>query len=149
MPIIKINDNHYDYDGITVTFMRPLIMMAAGSLGAQTFDFDGEPTKEQLQKAFPTRDALVRAAKSHKRGVLNKTQIFGNLSKMVESGEITKEQAKVVEGLVKPAMCPPARMMMKIGKAGLGHLVDRLEIYQELPQLRDTVDLMVEFIKGF
>ena len=153
---MKVTDDGYGIwkcdDGFSVfnvAFLGDTIMMYGADIPNQTFVYSGPQTRRHLDDAFPDRKAIFKAAVSHKRGVLNRRQFIADVRALRSAEEVTDRQAEYLAELIRTCNCAPARFASKVTRLGWGHLLGKVTIYEELPALKDSIDLFQEVMRNF
>ena len=149
MSISYLGEGNFTYnDGIMTTsivFFEPISLY--GKIGNQSFSYGGNLDKKEILAYFSSRDKILKSALHHKRGVINKTAVLRNADMLEKEGILSYEKAKTLIEFIKPATCAPARIVQKLIRKGYREVIPRLEIYQEIPMLTDTVDTFQDFLK--
>ena len=141
-----------DFRDFTVAHMDDRVSLFGEFDGAhmsQMFSYSGEFTPEALRKAFPSYGAATKAALLHTRGILNKKRIEENAVELLKDGVMDALRMHALVDLLKNCNCAPSRFIERLVGNGFIDVVNRLGVYEESPDMRETAQAFLDFIEKF
>jgi hypothetical protein len=116
----------------------------------QRFTYNREElTQEDLLLEYPDRRCIVRAAKEHTRGRLNKEKFIASAKDGSKKGLFELQTYEVLVSFISTCNCAPSKVLMALYEMGLGHLSQHLDFYEESEFMKESVEVLEYFINNY
>jgi hypothetical protein len=142
--ISELSGNMFQFDALYFIGFLPDQVVIYGGDVSQMFSYVGPQTTQGLRQAFPCREAAVKAAQLHTRGVLDRSGFLEDIRNL----GIDPEQLRDLENLIHTCNCAPVKFIERLVARGYAKVLPKVRIYEETPDFKESVDLFMSFLEN-